>query len=171
MILSRFYQIEARLIDAMSAHGPTLARISLGIVFLWFGALKFFPGLSPAEAIAGRTIGAITFGHVSPGVSMPILAVFECTIGAAFITGRMLRFALPMLFLHLPGTMLPLVLFPHEAFAGYFVPTLLGQYIVKNIVLFSAAIVVAGTLRAREFNPAAEALVRRRGELVPVRSR
>jgi uncharacterized membrane protein YphA (DoxX/SURF4 family) len=132
----------------MAKHAVTFARVALGIVFFWFGILKFFPGLSPAEQLAGRTIEQITFGMVQSSVSLPILATLECLIGLGLFTGIALRTTLLLLFVQMLGTLLPLVLFPAETFIIFPVaPTLEGQYIIKNLVLISAAIVVGATVR------------------------
>ena len=132
----------------MAKHGVTFVRIALGIVFFWFGVLKFFPGLSPAEQLAGRTIERITFGMVTANLALPILATWECVIGIGLFTGVALRATLLLLFVQMLGTLLPLVLFPAETFIVFPVaPTLEGQYIIKNLVLISAAIVVGATVR------------------------
>jgi uncharacterized membrane protein YkgB len=144
----RLDQLDYRATAWMARHGVKFVRASLGIVFLWFGALKLFPGLSPAEAIAGRTILALTGGLVPPAVSMPVLGVWEALIGLGLLTGKALRLTLVLLFLQMTGTVTPIVLFPGEVFVQVpFVLTLLGQYIIKNIVLISAAIVVGATVR------------------------
>jgi uncharacterized membrane protein YphA (DoxX/SURF4 family) len=132
----------------MARHGIPFVRISLGIVFLWFGALKFFPGLSPAQDLAARTIDALTFGLAPARVALPVLAAWECVIGIGLILGRFLRAVLLLLFVQMLGTISPLVLFPGEAFLRIpYAPTLEGQYIIKNIVLVSAALVVGATVR------------------------
>ncbi|HSW43494.1 MAG TPA: DoxX family protein [Patescibacteria group bacterium] len=123
-------------------------RIALGIVFLWFGALKFVPGLSPAEDLAGRTIDVLTFGLVTPEAALPVLALWEVLIGVGLLTGRFLRFTLALLAAQIVGTVAPLVLFPAETFTIFpIAPTLTGQYILKNVVLFAAAMVVGSTVR------------------------
>ena len=71
----------------MSRNGIVLLRISMGIVFLWFGALKFFPGLSPAQTLAGNTISILSFGLFTPESAVFILAVWECLIGVGLIAG------------------------------------------------------------------------------------
>jgi uncharacterized membrane protein YkgB len=130
-----------------------LARIALGVVFLWFGAIKFVPGLSPAAELAGRTIEAITFGMVSASVGVPILAAWECLVGIGLLSGKFLRATLLLLFVQMPGTMLPLVLFPAETFRIFpYAPTLEGQYIIKNVVLVSAAIIVGATVRGGQLS-------------------
>jgi uncharacterized membrane protein YphA (DoxX/SURF4 family) len=132
----------------MANHGVTFARVALGIVFFWFGILKFFPGLSPAEQLAGRTIERLSFGMVTSNIALPILACWECAIGIGLFTGVALRTTLLLLFIQMLGTLLPLALFPAETFIIFPVaPTLEGQYIIKNVVLISAAIVVGATVR------------------------
>lgn len=144
----RLYAVDIRVTRWMARRGVTLLRISLGVVFLWFGALKFFPGMSPAQDLATRTISALTFGAVGPDVSIPVLAAWECAIGLGLLTGRAMRITLLLMGAQMAGTITPLVLFPDEAFVRVpFAPTLEGQYIIKNLVLVSAGIVVGATVR------------------------
>jgi uncharacterized membrane protein YkgB len=129
-------------------HGVAMLRASVGIVFFWFGVLKFFPGLSPAEDLAARTISVLTFGLVTPVVSLPVLAAWECLIGLGLITGQFMRFALLLMFVQMSGTVTPLFLFPHETWAQFpYAATLEGQYIIKNLVLVSAGLVIYATAR------------------------
>jgi hypothetical protein len=140
--------IDIRITAWMARHGVPLARLALGVVFLWFGAIKFIPGWSPAAELAGRTIETMTFGVVSPGIGVPLLAAWESLIGLGLLSGKFLRITLLLLFVQMPGTVMPLLLFPHETFLVVpFAPTLEGQYIIKNVVLVSAAIVVGATVR------------------------
>lgn len=140
--------IDARLTGWMARHGVDVLRVGLGIVFLWFGALKFVPGASPAEVLAGRTIETLSFGLVSPAVGLPLLALWECVIGLGLVSGRALRTTLLLLFLQMPGTALPIALFPGEVFVRPpFVLTLEGQYIVKNLVIIGGALVIGATVR------------------------
>jgi len=140
--------IDAHVTAWMAKHGVTFARVAMGVVFFWFGVLKFFPGLSPAEQLAGRTIELITFGMVTPNVALPVLATWECVIGLGLLSGVALRATLLLLFVQMFGTLLPLALYPSETFVIFpIAPTLEGQYIIKNLVLISAAIVVGATVR------------------------
>ena len=140
--------IDIRLTSGMARHGVLLLRIALGIVFLWFGAIKFVPGWSPAADLAMRTIDRLTIGVVPPHLGLPILAVWETLIGIGLLSGRYLRLTLLLLFVQMPGTMMPLLLFPGETFIAFpYAPTLEGQYIIKNVVLVSAAIVIGATVR------------------------
>lgn len=145
---ARFDDLDVRVTDWMARYSILLLRIGLGIVFLWFGVLKFFPGLSPAQELATRTISLLTFGLIAPAVSLPLLALWECLIGLGFITGRWTRVTLLLLWVQMAGTITPLLLFPHEAFTWVpFAPTLEGQYIIKNIVLIFAGLVIGATAR------------------------
>jgi uncharacterized membrane protein YkgB len=140
--------IDVRITRWMARRGIALLRISLGVVFLWFGVLKFFPGMSPAQDLATRTISELTFGAVGPAVSLPVLAAWECLIGLGLLTGRAMRATLLLMFAQMAGTVAPLVLFPGEAFIHVpFAPTLEGQYIIKNLVLVAAGVVVGATVR------------------------
>jgi len=141
-------RVDQRITRWMAQHGLLLLRVSLGIVFFWFGVLKFFPGLSPAQELAARTIEQLSFGLVGPGVSVPVLAAWECLIGLGLLTGWFMRVTLLLLALQMLGTLSPLVLFPNEVFTRVpYAPTLEGQYIIKNMVLISAAIVLGATVR------------------------
>jgi|SRR5687768_393217 len=149
-----FDRLDRRITEWMAAHGLTLLRFALGIVFFWFGVLKSFPGLSPAEMLAGRTIEALTLGTIPTAVALPILAVWEMAIGLGLFIGRWMRATLLLLFVQMLGTITPLFLFPAETFSTFpFVPTLEGQYIIKNVVLVSAAIVLGATVRGGELVP------------------
>jgi uncharacterized membrane protein YkgB len=132
----------------MARYGVRLLRVSLGVVFFWFGFLKFFPGLSPAQDLATRTISLLTFGNVTPWAALIILATWESAIGLGLIFGLWMRATLFLLFVQMLGTITPLVLFPRETFYRFpYAPTLEGQYIIKNLVLISAGIAIGATVR------------------------
>lgn len=118
----------------------TLVRWSIALCYIWFGALKFFPGLSPAEALAGRTMEALSLGLVHGHVAVVMLACLECAIGLALLTRFVSRAALHVLLAHMLFTFSPLFLFPDICFTqAPFALTLVGQYIVKNLVIASVA--------------------------------
>ncbi len=144
----RLTNIDKKLTKWMADVGILLLRISIGLIFTWFGVLKFFPGLSPAEDLASRTIEVLSFGLIEEHVAVLILAVWETVVGLGLITGYFLREVLFLLFAQMLGTISPVFLFPEEVFQVIpFVPTLEGQYIFKNLVLLSAGIVIGATLR------------------------
>ena len=137
----------------LARHSITALRISLGMVFLAFGVLKFIPGASPAEALVMRTVDTLTLGIVSGHPAVIITAVMETFIGLTLIAGVGLRAGLVVLALALVPIMSPLVLFTGDLFPGGF-PTLEAQYVFKDIVLAAAcAVVGARALGARYVAP------------------
>jgi len=116
-------------------------RVALGAVFLGFGVLKFFPGASPAEEIAGRTVETLTLGLVPSTTAVILVAVMETFIGLTLVTGRLLRIGLVVLAVALVGILSPVALFGDELFGHGM--TLLGQYVLKDVVLVAGASVVA----------------------------
>lgn len=137
------------LADVLARHSVTALRLALGLVFLGFGVLKFFPGVSPAEDLAQRTVGELTLHVVGPDAALLMTAVIETVIGLTLLTGRFLRAGLVLLAVALVGIMSPLVLFFGELFpAGG--PTLTAQYVLKDLILAAAgAVVGAWSLGAR----------------------
>ncbi|MFJ6620331.1 DoxX family protein [Kitasatospora sp. NPDC091335] len=135
---------------------PGVLRASVGVVYLWFGVLKFLPGASPAEDLATRCMSLLTFDLVPPGVSRPLLALMEVAIGAGLVTGLLLRVVLAVFFVHMAGVFATLVLLPDDVWVHGVppVPTLEGQYILKNVVLIAACLTVA---TRREDRPAPDA--------------
>lgn len=133
----------------MAGSGIAVLRIGLGVVFLWFGILKFFPGLSPAEELVRHTVY-----FVDVDAFIPVLATWESLIGLGLITGRFMRLTLLLLFLQMPGTALPLLILPDVVWTVFpYGLTLEGQYIVKNLVLIGAGLVLGGTVRGGRLDP------------------
>jgi uncharacterized membrane protein YkgB len=159
---SRVLKLEQYATSWMSRYRIVCLQVSLGIIFLVFGALKFFPGYSPAENLAGDTLQMMSFGYVPPMISLPLLAAWECLLGLGLILGHteisranhrpswrnyLLRLTIPALFLHMTGTIMPFFLMPECVFGsqpGGPLLTLECQYIIKNLVIVSAAIAVGG---------------------------
>lgn len=143
----RFEALDTRITRWMAHHGIRILRIALGVVFLWFGALKLVPGMSPAEGLVRATVA---FFPVPADLFLPVLGVWEILIGLGFLLGRALRSTIFLLFLQMPGTLSPVFLLPERVFTHFpFGLTLEGQYIVKNLVLIAAALVIGATVRKR----------------------
>lgn len=118
-----------------------LLAISIGVIYLWFGSLKFFPALSPAESLAKNTIHELTFGFISDSVSIVLLAILEVGIGVLLLFNLWRKRTIIVALFHMALTFTPLLLFPLESFQEPpLVPTLLGQYIGKNFVIVAALI-------------------------------
>ncbi len=113
------------------------ARISLFIVFFWFGILKVF-GLSPAnklvEELLEKTLYFISFDQF-----IIFFGIFEMIIGLSFLIPKLTRISIAMLMFHMITTFMPLVLIPNMAWRGIFVPTLEGQYIIKNLLIIAVS--------------------------------
>ena len=132
----------------MAENGVPFLRISIGIVFLWFGFIKYFPGLSSIEELALRTTKVLTFNIFSANTMAKGLATLECLIGIGLVAGKFLRATLVLLLFQLVGAISPIFLFPSDTFKIIpLVPTLAGQYIIKDIILISAGILIGGTVR------------------------
>ncbi|WP_205215381.1 DoxX family membrane protein [Amycolatopsis albispora] len=133
----------------LAAHSVDVLRVSLGLIFLGFGVLKFFPGVSPAQELVVRTLETLSFGVLSGQGALLVTAVAECVIGLTLVTGRFLKTGLVVLGASLIGIMSPLVLFFTDLFPG--APTLEAQYVVKDIVLAAAGLVVAASALGARF--------------------
>lgn len=125
----------------MAEHGHRWLRYSLAVIFIWFGLLKPL-GSSPANDLVARTVY-----WFRPEIFLPILGWWEVLIGVCLLFRPLIRAGLFLLFLQMPGTFLPLVLLPEVCWERFPLElTMEGQYIVKNLVLITAAIVVGGTV-------------------------
>jgi uncharacterized membrane protein YphA (DoxX/SURF4 family) len=139
--LSDIKKFDLKLITFLNRVSLPALRISLGIVFIWYGVLKVF-GDSPANDLITKTVY-----WFNPDVFIPILGIWEAAIGLCLLVPSFIRVGLFLLALQMPGTFLPLVLLPEVCFVSIpFNLTLEGQYIVKNLVLIGAAMAVGGRL-------------------------
>ena len=138
----------------LARQSITLLRWSLGAVFLGFGLLKFFPGVSPAEYVATETTSMLTFGLIGHGPALIGVAILESAIGVCLLTGRFLRLGLALLGVAFVGILSPLVLLADELFTGPSnAPNLLGQYVFKDLILVAAGLVVLAMARGAELVP------------------
>ena len=118
-----------------------LVRVPMFIIFFWFGILKVI-NLSPAKELIIDTVYWMPF--LSPEQWVIIIEVWEMLIGLFFLTKKTTFIAMLLLFLQMSGTFMPLVLLPGVTFqnANFFLPTLEGQYIIKNIIIIASALVI-----------------------------
>ncbi len=145
MLPRRLDSVDRAIAGWMRRHGFLLLRVSLAVVFIWFGALKPL-GLSPASELVARTVW-----WVDPGWFVPFLGWWEVAIGVCLLIRPLLRVAIMLLILQMPGTILPLFILPEVTWVrAPYAPTVEGQYIIKNLVLIAAAIVVGGRVRDPE---------------------
>lgn len=138
-----FHIVDSAIAGWMAEYGLLILRLSLGAVFLWFGALKLVPGASPEEELIRQTLPLI-----DGPLLLPALALWEIAIGIGLLTAQFLRLTLLLLYLLLPGTILPLIMLPEITWTRFpYALSLEGQYIVKNVVLIGSALVLGATVR------------------------
>jgi uncharacterized membrane protein YkgB len=137
-----FLKLEKASVRWMQEHGLKLLRYSIAVVFIWFGVLKM-AGFSPATELVANTVY-----WADPEWFVPFLGGWEVLIGVCFLFRQFLRLGFYLLAPQMIGTLLPLLLLPNIVFyQGYFwLPTLEGQYIIKNLVIISAALVIGAHL-------------------------
>ena len=133
--------LDLRIIAFFNRTAIPVARIALFVVFFWFGFIKLL-GLSPAgplaEALTARTVGVELFAPLFMGI-----ALLECIIGILFLIPKAVRIVIPLLFFHLLVVCSPLVLVPNMTWHAPLVPTLEGQYIIKNVIIVAVAFYIA----------------------------
>ncbi|HEX7706046.1 MAG TPA: hypothetical protein VF701_06255 [Thermoanaerobaculia bacterium] len=138
-------RLDAAIANFMRRWGTPALRASLAVVFVWFGALKPL-GLSPAADLVRATVGWMPL--LSPDGWLAMIGWWEVSIGLTFLHRRSLRIAIALLAMQMVGTFLPLVILPAVTFHEFpYAPTMEGQYIIKNLVIISAALVIGGTVR------------------------
>lgn len=137
--------MDLKIINMFRKISVPTARIGLFVIFFWFGVLKVL-GLSPAtqlvQELFSRTIPFMPFSTF-----IVLFGIFEMIIGLLFLIKGLERIAIPLLFIHMVTTFMPLFLLTEETWSGFLTPTLEGQYIIKNLVVIAAAIIVAANLR------------------------
>lgn len=120
-----------------------LMRLSLGIIFVWYGMLKFFPTLSPAEDLAIKTIDIMFFHLIDGSLSIKLLAILEVAIGIGFLSGYYTKLVTIIFLGHMLCTFVPLFILPELSFThSPYAFTLVGQYIVKNIVFILVGVMI-----------------------------
>ena len=135
----------------LNRYSIEILRVSLGVVFLGFGVLKFIPDASPAQDLVVRTLTTLSAGILPDQAALLLCAVAECFIGLTLISGKLLRSGLVVLGGSLVGIMSPLVLFFTDLFPG--APTLEAQYVFKDIVLVAAGLVISARVLGARLVP------------------
>ncbi|MBC5839100.1 DUF417 family protein [Flavobacterium sp. F-392] len=131
----------------MEKHSTTIMRIALAIVYIWFGALKII-GMSPAGDLVQETVY-----WFKPELFIPILGICEALIGIGLLIKKYIPYTIVLLLLHMIATLFPMFILPRSCFDAFpYCPTLVGQYIIKNIVLIAGALVVAGNCKNTEMS-------------------
>lgn len=138
-----FEEIDATIAAWMDRWGSRVLRVAVAVVFIWFGLLKVL-GVSPAGDLVAATVYL-----VPPDVFVPILGLWEILIGICLLYQPLIRLGILLLFVQLPGTFLPVMLLPEVVFTVFpYGLTVEGQYIIKNLVIIGAALVIGGNVRS-----------------------
>jgi len=148
----RLNQLDRLATRLMARYGLRLLSLSMGLIFVWFGALKLLPGVSPAEPLIRDTLDFLPRSLINPLILL--LAAWEVAIGIGFLTGKAKRIVLVLLMLQMAGAMSPLLLAPERLWGAFpFVWSLEGQYVFKDIILISAGLVIGATNRGGGLSP------------------
>ena len=138
-------KLDSKFIKIMKNASIPSIRLSFGVIFIWFGVLKPL-GLSSAEGLLKSTVIWLPLG--SPEMWLIIIGLWEVVIGVFFFFKKTTRIAIILLFLQMVGTFMPLVVLTEVTFQSnnFLLPTLEGQYIIKNLMIISAALVLGGEI-------------------------
>lgn len=143
-IYKRFLHVENQVHHQLVLHSITALRIAVGAIFLGFGVLKYFPGVSPAQNLTEATTHILFLGLIPGDVALVMIATLECFIGICLLSGRGMRLAIWLLAIEFVGILAPAFVLPGRLFAGpHNAPTLEGQYVLKDIILVTAGLVIA----------------------------
>ena len=145
MHINSYKSIDNSLTKLMLKFSKPALRFSLAIIFIWFGVLKPL-GLSPAEGLLKDTVSWLPYGK--PEFWLHTIGYWEVCIGSFFLFKKTNRIAIGLLFVQMVGTFMPLVFLPEITFQNMnpLLLTLEGQYIIKNVMIISAALVLGGDL-------------------------
>ncbi len=116
------------------------ARISMAIIFIWFGTLKVL-GLSPAEQLVLDLLRE-TMPFLPESGFLLGFGIFEVLVGIGFLIPKLTKFITIAFGIHMVTTFMPLVILPAATWHQLFVPTLIGQYIIKNVALISLTYII-----------------------------
>lgn len=142
--MQKIDQMDLAIATWMYRYARLLLRYSLAAIFIWFGLLKPL-GMSPAAGLIAKTVY-----WLPSEIFIPILGWWEVIIGICLLFRPLIRLAILLLFLQMGGTVMPLFILPKVCFSSIpFGLTLEGQYIIKNLIIISAAMVIGGTVRGR----------------------
>ncbi|NQV91587.1 hypothetical protein HQ489_03870 [Candidatus Woesearchaeota archaeon] len=144
----KLYQFDLKIINLMKTYGLPILRYSLAIIFIWFGLLKPL-GLSPAGKLVANTVY-----WFSPEWFVPFLGWWEVVIGLCLLYKPLIRIGIGLLLLQMMGTFLPLIISPEIVYGSKpYALTLEGQYIIKNLIIIGAALVIGSHLRDKTYKP------------------
>ncbi len=136
---------DLKVIHFMKKFSLPMARWAIFIVYFWFGILKVF-SLSPANPLVAELLEKTLHGFISFNNFIILFGLFEMLIAFVFIIKGMERLAFLLLVIHLITTIMPLFLLPAVAWQSFMIPTLEGQYILKNVLIIATAMGIVSHL-------------------------
>jgi len=131
-------QIDERIVELAVRWFEPAARIAIFVIYFWFGFLKLI-GVSPATPLAAA-LTSHTIGMQYFGMSFKALAIYECGLGILFLIPAMTRISFALLIIHMGIVSSPLVIVANVAWVHPLVPTLEGQYIIKDLAIIALAV-------------------------------
>lgn len=138
----RLEHLDRRIVGWMRRHGHYMERWALGLLFVWFGLLKVFQHKSATSIVAATVYVG------DPETTTVVLGLWEAAIGVCLVIHPLTRVAIALLMIRLPGTLVALIVKSDVCWTDTsFVPTIQGQYLIKDAMLFAAAMVIGGGLR------------------------
>lgn len=137
---------DQKVIFFLRKHSDQIARVSLFIIFVWFGLLKVFL-ISPAGPLVTSLLQSTFLGFIDPDTFVRYFGVFEVVLGAMILLPKLERITFAILLFHLFTTVMPLFMIPHAVWDGFMLPNLVGQYIIKNVALLSLGLVLFARLK------------------------
>lgn len=143
---SKLENFDHKTIKYLRRRGDTIGRIALFIIFFWFGILKVFL-LSPAGPLVVTLLNHTFLGFIDPESFLIGFGLFEVVLGIMILIPKLERITFALLALHLFTTILPLFLLSGETWSAKFVPTLVGQYIIKNAALLALGLAIFSNLK------------------------
>lgn len=138
-------RLDEQVVQFLTNYAIRLLRISLAIIFIWFGLLKVIGRTPVADLVANSVY------WFSPEFFVPVLGIWETIVGLGLLFGIALRLTLFLFWLQMAGTFLVLVLRPDIAFQGGnpLLLTVEGEFVIKNLVLIAGGLVIGSTIRRR----------------------
>jgi len=139
-------KFDKKVINILREYSDEVSRVALFIIFVWFGFLKTI-GLSPAADLVVELMDATFLAGLSPEMFLIAFGWFEVLIGILVLFPKLERITFLLLGFHMITTVMPLFLLPETTWYMPFAPTLVGQYIIKNLALVSIGLLLFARLK------------------------
>jgi uncharacterized membrane protein YkgB len=138
-------KFDERVLTFLWKYSDEIGRATLAIIFIWFGWLKVV-ALSPAAGLLGILLDSTFLSIIPYDIFLVTFGLVEVAIGVLFLIPKMERIAILFLLIHMVTTILPLFMLPEVAWQSPLIPTLEGQYMLKNVALIALALGIGSHL-------------------------